>query len=175
MDELKMSESNLIFDGFEMPPESARNCVQELYPIPNGEFKKSINGNTLFLESTERRRYRSAIFCRDVNALIIEGIWIGSQIKVGCIQTLWQSINAGETTIRLTRPAVDKSVCALDCSGNPVKFNLQNNVDVKLNEAPKEKIFVCFRPWLTMKIIDFSLETNEWGMSGGWKLILEEI
>ena len=169
-----MSESNLILGVTGLPPESARNCVQELYPIPNGEFKKSINGNLLFLESTERRRYRSVISCKDINSPIIDGIWIGSQINVGCIQNLWQSINIGETKTGLIRPPVNDSVSVVNSAGKPIKFSLIDN-EVILERTHQEKIFVCFRPWLTMKVVDFSLETNEWGMSGGWKIILEEI
>lgn len=169
-----MTESNLILGIMGFPPESARNCIQELYPIPNGEFKKSINGNLLFLESTERKRYKSVISCKDINSPIIDGIWIGSQINVGCIQNLWQFINVGEMKIRLIRAPVKESVFAVNNAGEPIRFNLIDE-EVCLEQAYHEKIFVCFRPWLTMKVIDFSLETNEWGMSGGWKIILEEI
>lgn len=169
-----MSESSLILGVSGFPPESARNCVQELYPIPNGEFKKSINGNLLFLESTERKRYKSVISCKDINSPIIDGIWIGSSISVGCIQNLWQSINIGETKIKLIRPPVSGSVAVVNNTGTPIKFNLLDD-EINLETTHQEKIFVCFRPWLSMKVIDFSLETNEWGMSGGWKIILEEI
>jgi hypothetical protein len=167
-------ESNLMLGVVGLPPESARNCIQELSPIPNGEFKKTINGNLLFLETSERKRYRSVITCKDVNSPLVDGIWIGSQITVGCIQNLWQAINPGELQVRLIRPAVDRSVCAVNNFGDPIKFNFSDN-EVKLQQVREERIFVCFRPWLTMQVIDFSLETDEWGMSGGWKLILEEI
>jgi hypothetical protein len=169
-----MNESDLILGVAGLPPESARNCIQELYPVPNGEFKKSVNGNILFLESSERRKYKSIISCKDVNTPIIDGIWIGSQITVGCIQNLWQSISPGETKIKLIRPAVDKSVCAVDKYGEPVKFYISDN-EVTLQNTYENRIFVGFRPWLTMKVINFSMETNEWGMTGGWNLTLEEI
>lgn len=169
-----MNESNLILEMIGLPPESARNCVQELYPIPNGEIKKSINGNILFLEATERKKYKSIISCKDINTPIIDGIWIGSQINIGCIQNLWQAINPGKQSIQLIRPAVNNSVCAIDKFGNPVEFTIDGD-EVTLTKTHDERIFICFRPWLTMKVIDFSMETNEWGMSGSWKLITEEI
>ena len=169
-----MNESNLILGVFGLPPESARNCIQELYPIPNGEFKRSINGDMLFLESTERKRYKSTISCKDLNTPIIDGIWVGSKVNVGCIQHLWQSISPGDTATTLIRPAVDSSICVIDKSGNPLKFNYSNNI-ISIYKTHQERIFVCFRPWLAMQIIDFSMETNEWSMSGGWKLVLEEI
>ncbi|MDR0555396.1 MAG: hypothetical protein LBG20_00045 [Holosporaceae bacterium] len=169
-----MGETDLILGVAGLPPESARNCQQELSPIPNGEFKKSINGDLLFLETNERRRYKSVISCKDVNSPIIEGIWIGSQISVGCIQHLWQGINPREHRVGLIRPPVRDSVCAITGLGDSVRFHL-NDCDVTLSETHEEKVFVCFRPWLTMKVMNFCLETNEWGMSGGWKLFLEEL
>ncbi|MDR0678309.1 MAG: hypothetical protein LBF44_02105 [Holosporaceae bacterium] len=102
------------------------------------------------------------------------GIWVGSQIVVGCIQNLWQIINPGELKIRLIRPAVDKSICVINNLGDPIKFKLTND-EVELHKPREDKTFVGFRPWLTMKVIDFLLETDEWGTSSGWKLTLEEI
>jgi hypothetical protein len=169
-----MGETNLILGVSGLPPESARNCQQELSPIPNGEFKKSINGDLLFLETHERKRYKSIITCKDINSPIIDGIWVGSQISVGCIQNLWQAINPGELKAHLIRPAVEGSVCAVNNLGDAIPFKLIDNV-VELNKTYDEKIFLCFRPWLTMRVINFSLDTDEWGMSGGWKIILEEI
>jgi hypothetical protein len=169
-----MGETNLILGIAGLPPESARNCQQELSPVPNGEFKKSINGDLLFLETNERKRYKSVISCKDTNSPVIEGIWVGSQISVGCIQNLWQVIKPGELKTRLIRPAVENSVCVLNNLGDAVRFELTDH-EVELYKTSEEKIFVCFRPWLVMRVINFSLETDEWGMSGGWKLLLEEI
>jgi hypothetical protein len=114
------------------------------------------------------------ISCKDTNSPIIDGIWVGSQINVGCIQNLWQVINPGDRKIKLIRPAVEGSVCVVNNFGDAIRFTLTDD-EIELHKTYDEKVFVCFRPWLTMKVINFSLETDEWGMSGGWKLILEEI
>ncbi|MDR0968267.1 MAG: hypothetical protein LBL99_01370 [Holosporaceae bacterium] len=169
-----MSETNLILGVAGLPPQSARNCKQELSPIPNGEFKRSINGNLLFLETGDRKRYKSAISCKDVNSPLIDGIWVGTQLLVGCVQNLWQAIDAGERKIRLIRPPVADSVCVVNGLGDAIRFETRDD-EVELPRTYDEKVFVCFRPWLTMKVVDFSLETDEWGMSGGWKLSLEEV
>ena len=169
-----MTETNLILDVPGLPPESARNCVQELTPITNGEFKKSINGDLLFLETTVRRCYRSVISCKDINSAICDGLWIGTQLSVGCIQNLWQTIQPSQTEIRLIRHPVEGSVCVLNNFGEHIKFELAD-CTVKLQAPSEQKLFVCFRPWMTMRVVDFSIETDEWGMRGGWKLILEEV
>lgn len=126
------------------------------------------------METSERKRYRSVITCKDVNSPLADGVWVGSQILVGCIQNLWQSINPGELKVRLIRPAVAGSVCAVNNFGDPIKFRLTDN-EVELYKPYEERVFVCFRPWLTMQVTDFSVITDEWEMSGGWKLSLEEV
>jgi hypothetical protein len=35
--------------------------------------------------------------------------------------------------------------------------------------------YVSYRPWLDMRVVTFSLNTNEWGLKAGWRLELEEI
>lgn len=169
-----MSDTNLIFDISGFPPESARNCVQELSPIPNGEFRKSLNGDLMFLATSERRRYRSVITCRDVNTPIIDKLWIGSQLHIGCIQNLWQSFKPGETKITLIRPAVAGSINAVNNFGEPIPFKLIDN-ELHLYAQNDSEVFVCFRPWLTMRVISFKMTTDEWNISGGWTLELEEI
>lgn len=169
-----MSETNLILGVNGLPPESARNCIQELRPIPNGEFRRTVNGNIVFLEANENKKYKSVISCRDLNSPIIDEIWVGSYVKVGCIQNLWQSIPSGTTQITLCRNPVAGSACVIDGSGSPVRFTCNDN-KVEIDKPYKERLFVCFRPWLQMQVTDFSIETNEWGMTGIWKIVLEEV
>lgn len=169
-----MTETNLILGVTGLPPQSARNCVQELSPIPNGDFVKTINGKSIFVETSERKRYRSTIYCNDVNSPLADGIWIGSQVCVGCIQNLWQVIEPGQTSIRLIRPAVAGSAYAVNNFAETIKFKEEDNC-INLYRAYKDKIFVCFRPWLNMQVTNFSLKTDEWGNTSGWQLSLEEI
>lgn len=169
-----MTESNLILGIAGLPPESARNCIQELSPIANGEFRKSINGNLMFLETTERKKYKSTISCSDTASPIADKLWIGSQITVGCIQNLWQSIMPGERQAILIRPAVAGSICVINNFGKHVPFQCTDNV-VDLYRTYEEQLFICFRPWLTMLVKSFQIMSNEWDLTGGWKLELEEV
>lgn len=168
------NETKLILGIVGMPPESARNCVQSLMPIPNGEFRKTVNGELVFLKSGNMKKYRSVITCNDINSPIIDKIWIGAEINVGCIQTLWQSMEAGKTEVTLIRPPVANSVEVVDDDGNKIPFELAEKV-VRLYESRDERAYVSFHPWLTMRVTNFKLETDEWAMSCGWRLELEEI
>ena len=93
---------------------------------------------------------------------------------VGCIQNLWQSIEPGEMCLRLVRPAVAGSVYAVNNFAEKIKFKEIDNT-VQLYRPYEERIFVCFRPWLTMHVINFTLKTDEWGAKSGWQLMLEEV
>lgn len=171
-----MCETNLILGLLGMPPESARNCTQEISPIHNGEFRETVNGEPIFLKSSDKRRYKTTIICKDLNSPLVDKIWIGSQINVGCIQNLWQAIDIGKTEITLVRPPVKNSIGAINEEGVPVRFTFfDSNNTVTIAEPKNTRIFVYFRPWLTMYVTNFRLETNEWGMSGGWRLDMEEI
>jgi len=157
-----------------LPQERAKKCVQELFPIANGEFKKSVNGNLLFVETSDRQTYRSVISCGDLFSPIIDKIWIGTQINVGCIQNLWQVIYPGETEVDLIRPAVANSINVIDHLGQNVSYSVLGN-RIVLKKPSDQKIFVSFRPWLTMVVTNFSMKTNEWAMECGWRLESEEI
>ena len=157
-----------------LPQERAKNCVQELIPIANGELKKSINGDLLFIETSSRQTYRSVISCCDLFSPIIDKVWIGTQLNVGCIQNLWQAIYPGETAIDLVRPAVAGSINVVNCLGQRVPFSVSEN-RITLKKSSDQKIFVSFRPWLTMIVTNFSMKTNEWEMECGWRLESDEI
>lgn len=169
-----MSDTNLILGLAGMPPQCARNCIQELTPIPNGEFANTLSGKSVYVETCQRHRYRSLIVCNDVNSPLSDGIWIGSQLVVGCIQNLWQSIEPGETVLQLIRPAVAGSIYAVNNFAEKIKFKEVDNT-VQLYHTYEERIFICFRPWLTMHVINFTLKTDEWGAKSGWQLMLEEV
>ncbi len=157
-----------------LPKERAKKCVQELFPIANGELKKSINGNLLFVETSNRQTYRSVISCEDLFSPIIDKIWIGTQIEVGCIQNLWQVVYPGETEVDLVRPAVADSINVVDFLGKNVAHSVSEN-RIKLKKPNNQKVFIRFRPWLRMIVTNFSMKTNEWAMECGWQLESEEI
>ncbi len=169
-----MTETNLIIGTAGLPPQSARNCKQELSHISNGEFKKTINGNLVFLSGNERHRYKSSIVCKDINSPLADSFWIGSQVLIGCIQNLWQLIDPGKTRISLMRPAVSNSIYVVNNIGEKIKFKQKDN-DVELYRPYENNVFVCFRPWMTMLVTDFSLEADEWGTNNGWNLQTEEV
>ena len=67
-----------------------------------------------------------------MNTPIIDKIWIGLQINVGCIQNLWQSIEPGKTEVILIRPPVKDSVGVIDEEGKQIHFELASDNKVRL-------------------------------------------
>lgn len=151
-----------------MPPLSARGCVQELMPVSLGALRRTINGKLVYVGKPQLK-YRSHIWCQDKGALASEGLWRGTLVKVGCIQRLWQKADGGQVV--LERDPVEGSVAAVDSLQVPVNITSVKGRTVVV----ERKGFICYRPWLEMRVTGFSLTTHEWEVKGGWKLELEEV
>ncbi len=92
---------------------------------------------------------------------------------MGCIQRLWQKI-AGEE-ICLERDPVTGSVFVITAKQQEREVQEVTGRKVIFSQNNSEEAFVSYRPWLDMRVVTFSLQTNEWGLKAGWRLELEEI
>ena len=92
-------------------------------------------------------------------------------LRVGCIQRLAQK--ADGAFVLLERDPVEGSVCAV--MPNQKRAVIQEVTGRKvLLEQEGGGAFVSYCPWLDMRVVSFSLTTNEWGLKAGWRLALEE-
>lgn len=158
-----------------MPPMSARGCVQELHPIAQGEFCRTINGDLMFV-GPKSHKYRSIIRCADQNPLATDGLTIGEEVLVGCIQALCQRVAAGQSarTIALERPCVPGSAAAVDETNRPIAVREVDASHVEVGPCASE-CFVSYAPILRMRITNMHFATDEWKMQTKWQLELEEI
>lgn len=165
-------ETELIIEGCNFPPLSARGCAQELTVVPEGAFKRTVNGDLTYL-GPENHKYRSVITCEDKVTLVNEGALArGAMVRIGCLQRLWQQGNGKMT---LEREAVAGSVAAMDAMQNPVVVQVLDSKTVEVSDSKNEKVFVSYRPYLSMRVISLTLRTDEWGLKAGWILESEEI
>ena len=111
------------------------------------------------------------IKCSDKASIAFDSLWHGSQVKVGCIQRLWQKL-AGKQTV-LSRDPVLGSVIAQDADLNTIEIKDIKGRQVNLAQTLNDG-FVSYCPWLDMRVVDVSFETDEWGMKVSWQLVLEE-
>jgi hypothetical protein len=164
-------ETELIIEGCNFPPLSARGCTQELTVVSQGVFRRTINGDLAYL-GPENHKYRTVIRCEDKVTLVNEGALArGSVVRIGCLQRLWQQ---GNGQITLEREAVAGSVAAMDAAQNPVVVHALDSKTVEVGEGDG-KVFVSYRPYLSMRVISLNLHTDEWGLKAGWRLELEEV
>ena len=142
----EMSDTLLVLTGIGIPAYSARGLTQTLQPIEAaGSQRRTVNGTLVDLSLPQFRKYRSTIRCSDMEAPALDGIWPGAMVTVHCVVELCHP--TGGTSER-----------------TPVTGSMRT-----------EGGFIFYRPQITMQVIGFSVEKNEWGAITGWTLELEEV
>lgn len=116
-----------------LPPMSARGCIQELWPVAQGEFRRTINGELVFVGNMEHK-YASTIRCSDISHISTGNLQVGTEVLVGCIQTLCQKIDHDEREVTLERDFVVGSVQVFDEKGDVFdNFEISGKRTVKIN------------------------------------------
>ena len=137
----------LTLSGIGVPPYSTRGASQTLEPIQAAQqLRRTINGGLIDLSRPEFRKYRSTISCADQQPPAIDGVWPGQVVTVGCIAELSYKTSGG-TPARSVVPG----------------------------SARTEGDYTLYRPQLTMRVVSFSQDTDEYGATVSWSLELEEV
>jgi hypothetical protein len=170
-----MSETDLRLEVMEkgniLTPFSAREVIQTLTPIPQGTLRRTINGTLVCVGNIGHRKFSSTISCKDQSAPAFEGLWKGTLLKVGCVQALTHLILKGTKKIQLEREPL--SLHFVDVSGKVWSAKKPKDRQLLIpNDFPGGHISYC--PWLIMRVKNYQLETDEWGLTVGWTLELEE-
>lgn len=171
-----MNETDLILEGVErrslFPPFSVRECTQSLTPLPQGILRRTINGTLVCIGNKGHEKFQSMISCKDKSPPAFEKLWVGTHLKVGCIQSLTQAVPVGASNISLGRDPL--SCHAYDPLGKMWAIEKVEKNCVFLSPGFPGG-FITYRPWLMMIVKHYHLETDEWGASVGWHLELEEV
>jgi hypothetical protein len=170
-----MSETDLTLDlidkGTLLPPLSARECTQTLTPIPGGSLRRTINGALVHVGKMTHRKFSSTISCKDKRPPAFEDLWEGVRVKVGCIQHLTQSVPQGTRRVHLEREPLSLHLY----DENHQEWPVEPDQDLWILIPPHfPGGFLTYRPLLTMIVKKYHLETDEWGLTVGWSLELEE-
>jgi hypothetical protein len=137
----------LTLSGIGVPPYSARGASQTLEPIQaSQQLRRTINGELIDISRAEFRKYRSTISCVDQQPPAVDGVWPGQVLMVGCISELSYRTAGGAPA----RPVVAGS-------------------------SRTEGDYTSYRPSLTMRVVSFSQDTDEYGAEVSWSLQLEEV
>lgn len=128
-------------------PYSARGLTQTLIPIEaSKQIGRTINGVLVDLSDTQFRKYHSTVQCSDQRVPAFDGVFPGDQLTVDCIVELAYKTSGGSPT----RAVVSGS-------------------------SRVEGSYTFYRPQLTMLVISYSVDVNEWGATVSWTLELEEV
>lgn len=137
----------LTLSGIGVPPWSARGASQTLEPIEAArQLRRTVNGDLIDLSRPEFRKYRSTISCADQQPPAVDGVWPGQVLTIGCLAELSYKTSGGTPA----RPAVSGS-------------------------SRTEGDYTVYRPSLTMRVVSFSQDTDEYGATVSWSLELEEV
>lgn len=168
-------ETELILSVGGFPPLSARGCQQDLMPVPQGSLRRTINGELVMVGSQEHK-YKSTVKCNDKTSIATDGLYPGCEVMVGCIQRLWQKVaeNKDNIPVILERYPVKGSVVVMDEHQKEIEVTAIDGKKIQLQDR-SSTYYISYRPWLNMRTITYSLNTDEWGVKGGWSLEMEEI
>lgn len=176
-------ETSLYIEGVYFPEGSARGCTQELFPLPHAQsmFQRTTNGDLVFLGAPDSLKYRTVIRCNDQKTPVFAHKNLGDLLTVHCIQYLAQPLDQvmernGRNVFgaKLSRSFITDSLngyVAHEKLSDPI---FSDDTWVWTNAA-HEKMYVLYRPILSMRLRDFHILHNEWGMDAGWKMILDEV
>lgn len=161
----------IIGKGNVIPPFSARECTQTLSPIPQGILRRTVNGELVCVNGGGPKKFYSVIRCKDKASPAFDGLWKGLILKVGCIQPMTQMVSPESVSIQLERVGFD--IHLFDFGGILWPATLNPNRWISIPpDFPGG--FITYKPILTMMVKNYGLETDEWGLSVGWTLELEE-
>lgn len=137
----------LVISGPGIPTYSSRGLSQTLDPIDAaGALARTVNGGLIDLSPTQMRKYRSTITCTDQDAPALDGVWPGMPLTVDCVPELGY----------------------LTAGGSPQRSVVPGSSRVA-------GLWTWFRPRLSMLVVNYTANTDEWGAAVAWSLDLEEI
>ncbi len=153
-------------------PFSARECHQTLTTIPQAVFRRTVNGDLKCINSHGHQKFLSTIRCKDKAPPAFDGLWKGMTLKVGCIQPVTQPVNAGCLAVQMDREGFDHHL--FDYGSGVWPATPSENRWMSISPGFPGG-FMTYKPILFMMVKNYALETDEWGLTVGWTLDLEEI
>lgn len=140
--------TNLTLSGDGVQPYATRGAMQTLNPIQQAsQLDRTVNGKLVDLSfDTGFQKFASTISCSDQTAPAFERSWPGLEVTVGCVQELSYKTAGGSPS----RPVVADS-------------------------QRVEGDYTFYRPSLTMRVVNYTTQTDEFGSVVSWSMQLEEV
>ncbi len=138
-------DTDLVIVGLGIVPYSARGLTERLEPIDAGAVRRTVNGTLVDVSDTAFRKYGLSISASDQEPPALDGAWRGLQVVVDAVSRL-----------------------AYATGGSPGRTIVPGSSVVVGG-------FTTYRPRLTMLIVGWSQDRDEWQAGVGWSLDLEEV
>lgn len=160
--------------GEGIPFYASSHCFQSLEAIPQGTFVRQLDGQLAFLSTIKDHKYKSIIRSTDQNTPAFGNISSGKELKIQCIQPLYQEMITER--LFLSRPTNHDLLSGLDSQGDPVPLQLEDSQWVtRARTEALEPIFIRYFPILRMLVHSFTLEgESRHSNTIQWSLTLEE-
>lgn len=162
-------------DAFRIPRWSSRGCKQLLRLTSYSCTQRSINGELVHISAPHDHKYTCDIWCNDKTSLAFDDMCIGSVLWVGCLVFLTVPFLPQHKKVALSRLPVDGSWKAESYEGVSLDIEGVEEKMVHLKQRPSSGGFIVYRPKLIMRLTEYEIQTDEWGMTSGWKMILHEV
>lgn len=142
--------SALSFSELGIPPYALRGIQQSLQPIDQASnVKRTINGTLKDVSSPDFRKYRSTIRCTDQQSPGLGKLWPGQRLTMQCASELSFEGSTDDSDGPFERPVVAGS-------------------------AREESGFTFYRPQLTVLVVAYNTELEEYEGQVAWQLDVEE-
>ena len=138
-------DTDLVLTGLGVVPYSARGLRDNLRPIDAGALRRTVNGTLKDVTDTAFRKYRISLSASDQEPPALDSAWRGMEVTVDCVSKL-----------------------AYATGGSPGRT-------VVPGSSYTEGAFTIYRPRLTMLIVDWTQDRDEWEAGVSWSLDLEEV
>lgn len=148
-------ETVLSIEGLDLPPYSARGLKQTITPISSAAvLRRDLNGALQDLGASQFRKLATTITGADVAPPALDGVWPGAVLVIDCLQ---------EWAVRGVF-AEDTEATELPLGRDYVPGSIRN-----------DGTFTYYRPRLTMRLVEFSMDADEWAAGVAWNMTCEEI
>lgn len=142
-----MAEAVLtITGGVNIPPYSTRGATQTLTPIPAAtQQKRDVNAVLVDIADPLFRKFSSVVTSNDQQ--VPEFVFPGATVVVDCLTELSRKTVGGGAAIRTV-------------------------------VAGSERVdgdYTFYRPQMTMKVVAWNINRDDWGAISSWALSLEEV
>lgn len=155
-----------------IPPFSGQDCHQILNPIPQAVLRRTVNGDLKCINSQGHKKFFSTIKCKDKAPPAFDGLWKGMTLKVRCIQPVTQPVSFQSVSVQVDREGFDHHL--FNYRGEVWPITPSENRWISISPGFPGG-FITYKPILHMMVKSYVLETDEWGLTVGWSLDLEEI